>query len=431
MSKNPRCSIVIPTYLNDPTRCIESIIAHTDPDRYELILVCNGATPETKALPSKLGIPATILWFDNPVGFSRACNAGIKESHGDLVLLLNDDCQLLEQPKNQWLDLLAAPFDDPQVGITGSHKLWDNDTQHEFIIFFCAMLRRSMLDQIGVLDEELSPFYGEDIDLCIRAERAGWKCIPVGGDAQLVPIPNSDHLPEWKRARWVNTFPIAHEGESTLGQLPEHTEVVERNRAKLRAKYRVDIDQAKQIEGWMSEYELAWLATQAKSRNVIVEIGSHCGRSTRAFADNLPTGGRVFAVDKWEDDEVYQKFHYHLADHINAGRVIPLRVDGAIAARALGVKPELIFIDGAHDESSVRADILNWQPLLAENGLLCGHDYHPDWPDVIKVVDELLIARQPPNTGIWEAVDGPDVTDSVEGYGGFFCTEKQANSLSA
>ncbi len=50
---------------------------------------------------------------------------------------------------------------------------------------------------------------------------------------------------------------------------------------------------------------------------------------------------------------------------------------------------------------------------------------------MIRVVDELLIARQPPNTGIWEALDRPNITESVEGYGGFFCTEKQTNSLSA
>lgn len=427
-----KTSIIIPTYSNHVglVACLESVAKYTDLFDVEIVIVANGAPPETRNI-KHLGIPLTMLWFDEPLGFSKACNAGIRESSGEFIVLLNDDCTLLPQEKNHWLSLLAGPFDDPQVGITGSHKLWNPDTQHEFIIFFCAMLRRTVVEQLGGLDESLSPFYGEDITMCIEAERAGWKCIAVGGEQTLVPIPGSERLPEWKRARWSNSFPIMHSGEETLGQLPNHVEVVERNRAKLRAKYGVNIERAKQIEGWMSESELTWLATQAKSRRIVVELGSHCGRSTRAFADNLPEGGTVFAVDTWEDTEVYQKFQNNLSDHIRGGRVIPLQIDGSVAARMLGVKADLIFIDALHDYDSVKADIQNWQSLLAEDGLFCGHDYHTDWPGVIQAVDELLIARQPTNTGIWEALDKPNITESVEGYGGFFCTEKQTNSLSA
>lgn len=421
----PKYSIVVPTYLHSPRACLESVAQYTDiGPECEIVLVCNGAPPETRDLPAQLGISATVIWFDEPRGFAHACNVGVKESSGDLIVLLNDDCQLLPQERNYWLNLLAQPFADPQVGITGSHKLYDPDTQHEFVIFFCAMLRRTMLDQIGVLDEGLSPFYGEDIDLCIRAERAGWKWLAVGGEAQLVPIPDSEHLPEWKRARWVNQFPISHEGEATLSQLPEHVEVVERNRAKLRARYRVDIERAKQIEGWMSESELHWLGMQAKSHKLIVEVGSHRGRSTRALADN--TEGVVYAVDRWDDEQVALKFYSNLSDHIASGRVRPVRLDSESASRVLNFNPDMIFIDGEHHEAAVRGDIENWQPLLAEGGLLCGHDYHPDWPDVIRVVDELLIARQPPNTGIWEALDHLGVTESMEGHGGFFAQRSES-----
>lgn len=413
-------SIVIPTYLNSAglRTLLLSIKQYTNLDQVELVIVANGAPPETRTMLQDVGLSGTTVWFEQPVGFAKACNVGIKESSSDLIVLLNDDCELLAQEQNHWLNLLSAPFADPTVGITGSHKLYDNDTQHHFIIFFCAMLRRSMLDQVGLLDESLSPFYGEDIDLCTRAEQVGWKCVAIGGEAQLVPIPNSEHLPEWKRAKWVNNFPIAHEGEATLSQLPEHVAVVERNRALLRAKYRVDTDRAKNIEGWMSESELHWLATQAKTHKVIVEIGSHCGRSTRALADN--TEGVVFAVDYWKDEDIALKFYSNLSDHIASGKVRPVRLSSADAARVLNATPDMIFVDGEHDEAAVRSDITNWQPLLADGGLLCGHDYHPDWPDVIKVVNELLIARQPPNTGIWEAVDQLDITESVMGYGGFF-----------
>lgn len=433
----PLVSIVIPTFLNSSglKNCLESIAAYTDSDRYELIVVANGAPSETKDIVANAGIPSTLIWFDQPQGFAHAVNIGIKESSGELIVLLNDDCTLLPQEKNHWIDLLSGPFSDPQVGITGSHKLWDPDTQHEFIIFFCAMLRRTMVEQIGLLDESLSPFYGEDITMCIEAERAGWQWVqvPVGEECRLVDVPNSEHLPEWKRQRWVGNFPIAHEGESTLGQLPNHVEVVERNRAKLRQKYGpVNIERARQIEGWMGYDEMLWLAEQSRTRKVIVEIGSHEGKSTRAFADN--TEGVVYAVDTWADESTLARFYSNLADHIASGKVRPIRASSELGARLLqqaGVRPTMCFIDANHTYPYIKADILNWQPLLAEGGLLCGHDYSSDYPGVIQAVNELLVSRVPDKTGIWEALDKPNITESVEGYGGFFCTEKQTNSLSA
>ena len=48
----------------------------------------------------------------------------------------------------------------------------------------------------------------------------------------------------------------------------------------------IDISRAKSVEGWMAEAELTWLACQAQTAKVIVEVGSHVGRSTRALADH-------------------------------------------------------------------------------------------------------------------------------------------------
>jgi len=47
-----------------------------------------------------------------------------------------------------------------------------------------------------------------------------------------------------------------------------------------------NIQKALAIQGWMSEPELTWLAEQAQQSQVIVEVGSHVGRSIRALADN-------------------------------------------------------------------------------------------------------------------------------------------------
>jgi hypothetical protein len=443
----PSISIVIPSYINSVglEQCLRSIREYTDLHTHQndidIVVVANGAPVETKDIVANAGVPSTLLWFEQPQGFSKAVNAGIREARGELIILLNDDCVLLPQEKNHWIDLLLRPhLIDPKVGITGSHKLWDPDTQHEFIIFFCAMLRRTMIDEIGALDESFSPFYGEDISMCIEAERAGWKWVqvPVGEECRLVEVPDSEHLPEWKRQRWVGNFPIAHDGETTLGQLPNHVEVVERNRALLRERYGISIERAKQIEGWMSDSELHYLATEAKTHKTIVEIGSWLGRSTRALVDNLPAGGRVYAIDSWDgtgDDPAFAfakeyggngafiRFYKNLWDHIDAGRVVPIRMSSLAASklmRQLRIPVNMLFVDGEHTREAVTADLTNWRPLLTPDALLCGHDYTSDWPGVIEAVDSLIVAEQVPNTGIWRALDVPLISPSVGEYGGMF-----------
>jgi GT2 family glycosyltransferase len=97
-------SIVIPTYTNYKglVRCLESVKKYSSGD-YEVIVVANGAPEETR--------PLSTLWFDQPLGFARAVNEGIKASKGEYVVLLNDDCVILPQNVNEWLENLKRPFD--------------------------------------------------------------------------------------------------------------------------------------------------------------------------------------------------------------------------------------------------------------------------------------------------------------------------------
>ena len=97
-------SIVIPTYSNSKglKECLESIKKYTT--GCEVIVVANGAPEETR--------PMATLWFDNPLGYAKAVNAGIKAAKGDYIVLLNDDCVLLPQPVNLWIELLRRPFDE-------------------------------------------------------------------------------------------------------------------------------------------------------------------------------------------------------------------------------------------------------------------------------------------------------------------------------
>lgn len=179
------------------------------------------------------------------------------------------------------------------------------------------------------------------------------------------------------------------------------------------------ISNALKIEGWMRPAELEWLAEQARTRKLIVEVGSWMGRSTRAIVDN--TDGYVYAVDTWNGsdelvhreklanksaDWLYDQFCYNMADATH--EVHAYRTTSLQAAKEFYLldhpKFDMIFLDASHDYENVKADILAWKPLLAENGLLCGHDYSPYWPGVIRAVNELLPAARPLGlsaTSIW------------------------------
>lgn len=54
---------------------------------------------------------------------------------------------------------------------------------------------------------------------------------------------------------------------------------------------------------------------------------------------------------------------------------------------------DIVFIDGNHKYQPVLDDIEAWYPLVRPGGVLCGHDYSPDHPEVSKAVKEVFEDR--------------------------------------
>lgn len=170
------------------------------------------------------------------------------------------------------------------------------------------------------------------------------------------------------------------------------------------------VQAADAIQGWMKIPELEWLAMTAESRKIIIEVGSWKGRSTKALAHSTP--GVVYAVDHFAGsaderssthaeasrrghDAIYEEFRANLANEILVRRVVPVRSDSLEAIpllqKLLGEKKaDMIFIDCDHSCEAVKRDILAYRPLLAEGGILCGHDYEEGGPGVIRAVNELV-----------------------------------------
>ena len=68
------------------------------------------------------------------------------------------------------------------------------------------ILRRSMLDQIGLLDEGLYTYF-DDIDICLRARRAGWETWYVP-ESKIIHLEGCIDGSDGSRpSRWSNAGP--------------------------------------------------------------------------------------------------------------------------------------------------------------------------------------------------------------------------------
>ena len=202
-------SIIIPTFNLFPLlqRCLDSVIANSDLSDKEIIVVSNGCFDGTmEYLQSK---PVKIVRFEEAIGYPKAVNAGLKVASGEFIILLNNDIQITN---SNWIYWLLKPFfDHPDCGITGPGKWMETIAGKEWSIcaFWCAMFKKELLDQIGLLDEIFSPGCGEDLDFCIRAALVGKRSIGTPDDFQT--------------GDWTN-FPINHVGGATFAQKHEETQ---------------------------------------------------------------------------------------------------------------------------------------------------------------------------------------------------------------
>lgn len=427
----PKFSIIIPTYSNSTGvfECLDSIVKQTDLSDVEILVVANGAPEATSRIAEVYReYPIELIWIPEACGYTHACNVGIEAARGSHIVLLNDDVVILG---SHWLQLLCEPFEsDPRMAITGPLMLTAPETRRQFLVFFCVMISRAVIDDIGPLDEIFNPGYAEDCDFGHRAEDAGWKIQQVPTSPASLIDKGCEDLPQEKRDKmWHNPFPCYHNGNQTFGKEPKFEGLIKRNSAILAERHGkkvISVERAKSVEGWFAEDEIEWLASQVKAlpeNAVVVEIGSWKGRSSRAIADNLPKGGKLYCVDSFcgssgepdahltakdrEGDNVYMSFFHALHDHLDTGNVIAVRMTSLNAAETLNnLRPQLIFIDGAHDYESVKTDIEAWLPLLADNGTICGHDYYAEgeglhWVGVRQAVEERFLNVEKAATSIW------------------------------
>jgi hypothetical protein len=146
--------------------------------------------------------------------------------------------------------------------------------------------------------------------------------------------------------------------------------------------------------GFFSNSEpLIKILTELQPRSVC-EIGSWLGSSARFFA-SFPFVEKVVCVDHWDRwrvenwtpgahperlmNNLFEQFLANCIHSNSQNKIFPVRLDSIAATnyfREQGNTFDLIYIDGEHSAIGVKRDIVNWFPMLAPAGLLCGDDWN-------------------------------------------------------
>lgn len=145
-----------------------------------------------------------ILVYKNDVGWLKACNELMSSTLTD-VIVLNDDTIVTSDIVQE---MKALAYSDPKIGIVGGKSLSpdgqhvnnygifiapDGNTAHAFygvdkdtvtevatqksVEGSCMYIKRQVINEIGLLDENFGMGYREEIDYCYRAREAGYEVV--------------------------------------------------------------------------------------------------------------------------------------------------------------------------------------------------------------------------------------------------------------
>ncbi|EGO5181488.1 glycosyltransferase family 2 protein [Enterococcus faecalis] len=205
-------SIIIPTKngYKDVQRCVSSIIEKTTYKNYEIIMADNGSTdPKMHELYAEFEQQLPGRFFvesiDIPFNFSTINNRAAKKAHGEYLLFLNNDTEVITE---NWLTLMVSFAQQERIGCVGAKLLYPNNTvQHAGVIlglggvaghghygyphgdlgYFgrlainvnysavtaaCLLMKKADFDAVGGFEEAFTVAFN-DVDLCLKVQALG------------------------------------------------------------------------------------------------------------------------------------------------------------------------------------------------------------------------------------------------------------------
>jgi GT2 family glycosyltransferase len=197
-------------------RCLQAVNDTTRDLDFETIVVDNASSDDSVAMVEELYPQVRVVANSENVGFGRANNQAVSWARGRYLLLLNPDAFVHEGTVERLVGFMDA---HPDAGAAGCRLFYEDGTLQRSCAAFptvatelwaalwldklfpahpvfgkylmtywdmgdvrevdsllgaCLILRREAIDKTGLFDEQFF-MYSEEVDLCMRLKRAGWK----------------------------------------------------------------------------------------------------------------------------------------------------------------------------------------------------------------------------------------------------------------
>ncbi len=209
-------------------RCLMSIYINwrLPPEALEVIVVDNASHDGSSEMVCREFPQVTLIANQDNLGFTAGNNQALKQVRGRYVMLLNPDTEVLGEALTALVDYADA---HPEVGVVAPKLLnadgsvqssrrrfptmataflestvlqqwWadnsilrayymqdrsdDEIQQVDWSVGACLMVRREVIEQVGLLDDSFF-MYSEEMDWCYRIKQAGWQIVYFPG-AQVI-----------------------------------------------------------------------------------------------------------------------------------------------------------------------------------------------------------------------------------------------------
>ncbi len=206
-------TICIPVFneVNLTLDCLASVPAAAGDLRVQVLLIDNGSSDGTSQKVGQDYPDVEIIRNETNRGFASAVNRGIERALASKILILNNDSRLLPHSLKP---LTIYMEETPSIGILGPRLIGEDGrpqnsianfptlleilvgkwilrflyprrysgkrvqfhvpTEVQSVVGAAILVRREMIEQVGLFDERFF-FFFEETDLCRRAAQSGWK----------------------------------------------------------------------------------------------------------------------------------------------------------------------------------------------------------------------------------------------------------------
>jgi GT2 family glycosyltransferase len=214
----PKVSIIIVSYNTKEhlKRCLNAVRASAEGIAYEIIVVDNGSSDGSVQSMRTEFPELSLIESGENLGFAKANNLGFAKSVGEYIVLLNSDAFIVGDSLAVSVELMDR---HTEVGLAGGRlvgedgswqpsarsfpSIWndfltlsglagryrhsrffgrpdmtyadqDKDLLCDWVPGAFTIIRRSVLEELGFFDERFFLYY-EEVDLCLRIKKSGWK----------------------------------------------------------------------------------------------------------------------------------------------------------------------------------------------------------------------------------------------------------------